>query len=107
MNNRFAIRLSVMDRYGDQDAHMVVEMDEFPVFSERFVEDVTSEFAPLALGPEPFNAMVKILKTRQFRKDMLERAAQVLARRLSDYIEDREGWHGERRRDTIKEQRRG
>jgi len=106
MNNRFAIRLSVIDRYGDQDAHMVVEMDEFPVFSERFVEEVTSEFAPIALGPQPFDAMVKVLKTRQFRKDMLKQAARVLGDRLSDYIEDREGWHGERRRDTIKEQRK-
>lgn len=35
------------------------------------------------------------------RRDFLLHAAKSLAARLADYIEDKEGWHGEERRERI------
>ena len=102
MSARYTIKLSVYDRTGPDEWHMATDSKEFPVFSERFVETIR---APIDLGASlmPFDTVVSAMKERQFRRDYLLEAAKKLAARLADYIEDREGWHGESRRDRIKE----
>ena len=99
---RYRIQLSVIDTQGHDEFHMAVGSDEFPVFSERFVEDVR---APVDVGFSvlSFDSVVSTLKNREFRRELLLDAAKKLAGRLSDYIEDKEGWHGERRREAIKD----
>ena len=105
MNARYVIKLSVYDKQGFDEYHMATDSDEFPVFSERFVEDVR---APIDIGVSlmSFDTVVTALKKREFRRDLLLHAAKQLAGRLSDYIEDKEGWHGEGRRERIKEAER-
>ena len=99
---RYTIKLSVVDNQGSDEFHMAVGSDEFPVFSERFVEEVR---APIDVGFSvlSFDAVVSTLKKREFRRELLLAAAKKLAVRLADYIEDKEGWNGERRREAIKE----
>jgi hypothetical protein len=81
---------------------MATDSDEFPIFNERFVDDVR---APADIGVSflSFDAVVSALKKREFRRELLLHAARKLAGRLADYIEDKEGWHGERRRELIKQ----
>lgn len=101
MRPKCTIHLIVRDEFGREVGHMAVGADEFPVFSDRFVDEVT---APAAVGFSmlSFDTVVTVLKERKFRREILMDAARKLAARLSDYIEDKEGWHGERRRDAIK-----
>lgn len=100
MSGRYVIRLSVQDRQGSGEWHMAVDSDEFPIFNERFVEDIR---APVDVGFSvlDFNTVVSAIKKREFRRDFLLHAARKLAGRLSDYIEDKEGWHGEKRREAV------
>jgi hypothetical protein len=102
---QYVIRLIVEDRYGRNSYQMATDTDEFPFFSERFVEDVR---APIDAGFSvlSFDEVVSVLKERKFRREMLLIAAKRLAERLADYIEDAEGWHGESRREAIKERRK-
>ena len=82
---------------------MAVDEGEFPIFSERFVDDLRD--GPIAPGGMSFDMVVSAIKSRGFRKEILHRAARILAERLADYIADSEGWHGERRREIIQNQR--
>lgn len=100
MKDRWNIELVVRDKLTGEVNAMAVGSDEFPAFSERFVEDMKAGLA--FVGPGAFDEAVTVMKKREFRRDILARAADILAVRLADYIEDKEGWHGERRRDTIK-----
>jgi len=102
MTPKCTIHLYVKDEYGREVGHMAVSADEFPVFSDRFVDEVTAP-AELGFSVLSFDTVVKVMKQREFRREILMDAARKLAARLSDYIEDKEGWHGERRRETIKE----
>lgn len=102
MRPKCSIHLIVRNEFGEEVGHMAVGADEFPVFSERFVEEIR---APMEIGFSlaSFDTVVSTLKKREFRREILMKASQKLAARLSDYIEDKEGWHGEHRRETIKE----
>lgn len=93
MSARYSIRLSVVDRRGLDEWHMAVDSDEFPIFSERFVDEMR---APVDAGFSlvSFDTAVSALKERKFRRDLLLHAAKRL--------EDKEGWHGEKRRETTK-----
>lgn len=101
MENRFAISLTVTDRCTGKTWIRAVDDDEFPVFSERFVEDLRAP-ADLAAFKPDWHTTVKALKQKSFRRDLLEAAARKLAARLADHMEDAEGWHGEERREAIK-----
>lgn len=102
---RYSIRLVVEDRHGLKSYQMATDTDEFPFFSERLIEDLR---APIdaGFGVMSMDEVVSTLRKREFRRDLLLEAAKKLASRLADYIEDAEGWHGEKRREAIKEQRR-
>ena len=103
MDRRYTIKLSVYDKSGSDEWHMAVDSEEFPIFSERFVDEMKAGLA--FSGPTALDQAVKVLKKREFRRDRLRDAARKLAERMADYIEDSEGWHGDRRRELIKDQR--
>lgn len=103
MTARYTITLSVHDRQGCDSWHMATDTDEFPIFSERFVEDVRAPIEVPGFSVLSFDTVVSALKRREFRRDLLLHAAKKLAARLGDYIEDKEGWHGEGRREHIKQ----
>jgi hypothetical protein len=102
---RYRIRLVVEDMHGLKSFHMATDTDEFPFFSERFIEDLRAPIE-FGVGVMSMDEVVSTLRKREFRRDLLLQAAKRLAERLADYIEDAEGWHGERRREIIKEQRK-
>ncbi len=102
MDDRYSIQLRVVDKRTGEQWVMATDGQEFPIFSERFVDEVR---APVDVGfaVHSLDTVVSALKKREFRRELLLSAARSLAGRLGDFIEDSEGWHGERRRDRIKE----
>jgi hypothetical protein len=106
MSGRYVIKLSVYDKQGHDEFHMATDSDEFPVFSERFVDDIRDPGPIPALTGMSFDTVVRALKKREFRREYLMAAAKKLAERLAEYIDDKEGWHGERRRELIKDAER-
>jgi len=100
---RYTIKLSVYDKTGSDEWHMATDSDEFPVFSERFIDEMKAGVA--FVGSSAMDQAVTVMKKREFRREFLKEAALKLAGRLADYIEDSEGWHGEQRRGTIKRNR--
>lgn len=55
-----------------------------------------SEYMP---GSVSFDDAVDILKTRELRKDMFIKEAMRLGEKLAVSMEDKEGWHGEERKE--------
>jgi hypothetical protein len=100
---RYVIKLSVYDKQGFDEYHMATDSDEFPVFSERFVDEMKAGLAFVGSRNMRMDETVNVLRKREFRREFLLHAAKKLAARLADYIEDKEGWHGDDRRDRIKE----
>jgi hypothetical protein len=52
-----------------------------------------------------FDEVVAVMKRKQFRRDVLRQCAQQLADRIADHLEDKEGWHGEERRERNQKRR--
>jgi hypothetical protein len=84
---RFTIRLSVVDNYGHESWHHAAGCDQVMSISSRAVNDLKMGF----LGS--LDATVKIMRTREFRRDALIEAAKILAAQMADRLEDAEGWH--------------
>lgn len=86
------IMLSIDTPYGRFAS--ALDVDEY-TFSEK-----------IALGDQPFpgsisfNDAVTVLKKRSFRKDLLRQTALRLATQIAERLEDKEGWHGEDRRES-------
>ena len=99
---RYKIELAVVDLHTGETSVRCVGSNDFPIYSEQFVEDVRNP-SPFNTSLVDFDGLVPIMKKREFRKMILKKAAIRLAGELGDYVEDKEGWNGEDRRDTIKE----
>jgi len=54
---------------------------------------------PLLYSNDPMAEAVKVLKAKEFRKDLLVRACADIGAQLSDFLQDREGWHGVERQE--------
>lgn len=84
---RFTIKLSVIDNYGHESWHHMVGCDQAMSISNRAVDDLKMGF----LGS--MDATFKIMRTREFRREILIDAARQLAAQMADRLEDAEGWH--------------
>ena len=89
---RFTIQMTIRDNYGVDSWHHAIGCDDAMKISNREVDD-------LKMGPDlgvsliSFDAAVRILKTKELRRDILMMAAKQLAAGLADRLEDSEGWH--------------
>lgn len=52
-------------------------------------------------GVSPFEDAVRVLKVREFRRMLLREAGAAAGDQLSDFLQDREGWHGLDRQDRV------
>ena len=87
---RFTIRLSVTDNYGHESWHHAIGCDEAMSISWRDVEALKD---PGPFSVLPMDQTVRMLKTRELRRDVLVEAAKRLAQQMADRLEDSEGWH--------------
>jgi hypothetical protein len=81
----------IIEKDGPRSYHQAIDLP-VETFGERLADDMKAGVA--FAGPSAFEQTVSTLKSRQFRRDLLERAAQMLGKKLADHLEDREGWHG-------------
>jgi hypothetical protein len=78
--------------------------DEVAFNGERYVEDKQVE---ISMSLEPVEEFFKVLKVREFRREMLIAEATKLGHALADHLEDAEGWHGlERQEKTLEARKR-
>lgn len=83
---------------------IAITLDEATV-SDLMVPNAP-EKRPISLGGEihAFGRMVKVLRRKQFRKDLFVRECQRLGALLAERMEDAEGWHDESRVESAKRQ---
>jgi hypothetical protein len=93
MVRKYTLSLVLKDYMGETIGHVNYDLDEFtPV-----------EIAPPSpFGLDSFSGTVERLKARQSRRDFLADTAKRLGSCLSNFLEDKEGWHGEHRQELTK-----
>ncbi len=101
-----SLRLALCDVRTGERLEVCIDIADpsMPRYDDRLVDAFRD--APAGFGPG-FDEACRVMHERQGRKDVIRAAAQQLAAQLIDYLEDSEGWNGERRRDRIREITRG
>lgn len=88
---RFTLELSLRDNQSfDPPLRMCIGVDGELRISSRAVEE-------LKIGIGSFDGAVRMMKAKEFRKDMFVQAAKRLAHLLAERMEDAEGWHDQSR----------
>ena len=88
-------------QFGDQFT-MVINLSE-EVAMDCMTPAVERPLFPTRGG---FDQMVKLLRKKQFRKDLFIRECKRLGTLLAERMEDAEGWHDESRVEPAKKQLR-
>jgi len=94
---QFELRMILKDPYG-KSYSVVMPIDAFEAHDRYIDIKPHSDFD--LMGPTTMDAVVERIRKREYRKDDFERAAIRLARKLSERMEDEEGWHGVSRQET-------
>ena len=92
------MELMLVDEYGRTHGRVKCEVPENVAFMG---DRIGGEVALGVLGN--FDQVVEVLKEKKLRRDMLPSFARQMGDALADHLEDREGWHGEGRRERIEE----
>lgn len=107
MSPKLYFQLKLYDQYGE--VYGIVERElprEAAYIGNRAVEETRMGLGPISPG-EPLGGMVKMMKAREFRRELLVDAAKGAAHQLSDFLSDREGWHGLDRMESIERYLKG
>jgi hypothetical protein len=91
----WSLQLRLVNKRGMEHFEQAVDI-EVESFGERLAGEMS-----LGISGLNFDQTAEVILERRMRTDKLEMAARLLGKRLAEYLEDREGWHGERRQDTI------
>ncbi len=98
---KLMFELRLVDEYGHVHGALVHEVSEEAAYiGDRAVEEARMGLGPVSPGDTPFGGMVKMMKAREFRRDLLVATAKAAAHRLADFLADREGWHGIKRQEA-------
>lgn len=92
---KLTFELRLVDEYGRIHGVVCHELPrEAGFIGDRAVEEARMGFAPTSPGDGPLGGMVRMMRAKEFRRDLLVEAAKGAAHQLSDFLADREGWHG-------------
>jgi hypothetical protein len=94
---KWTLKLELRNNFGERYS-VAVELDRECVFSG--MTPMTRESIDLGISPFGFDDVVKMMKRREFRRDLLAKAAEQLSGQMGDFMEDKEGWHGRERADA-------
>lgn len=98
---QLTLTISLADGYGKVHGKLTREVPEDVAFmGERVADDFRSN---AFVGAVNLNDAVKILKVREFRKELLIKSAKNMGVLLAEHLEDKEGWHGLKRQERILE----
>lgn len=98
MKSDWTLSLTITEKRGSRTYTRAIDLDVAD-FGERLAGEMKLGLA--FLGPGAFDQTAKVIKERNFRRQELIAAAKMLGMGLADYLEDREGWHGEQRQEAI------
>jgi hypothetical protein len=99
---RFFLEMTFRDDHGHVFARRAIEIDS----AKEWMEYGDGNIPPLSrstFGTTTVDSAVEVLKCRQLRRDDFIKDAKRMGMALADYLEDKEGWHGERRQTMIEE----
>jgi len=92
---KLTFELRLVDESGRVHGAVCHEVPRDAAFiGSRAVEEARMGWTPTSPGDTPLVGMVKMMKAREFRRDLLQDVAKQAAARLADFLADREGWHG-------------
>lgn len=93
---RFTLVLTLQDRYG-QPMSMAIDVDHEVRIAPRAVDEMKTGFGDM-------DSTVRLMRVREFRKDLFVTAARRLGAQLAERMEDAEGWHDTSRIEPAREQ---
>jgi len=102
---QWTLRLTLEDPFGQKSYSTALPIDAFDV-RERFVGLTPPSEFDLGLGAVTMDRVVLTMRKREYRKEDFRRAAERLATKLGERMEDEEGWHGTARQETYAERRK-
>lgn len=97
MAYRWTLQLTLAGPCGERHA-VGIDLDT------EIIRDINSmrplnDFFP---GEVSFEQAVEVIKRRVYRKDLFQDASGRLGAMLAERMEDKEGWHGEERKERLK-----
>lgn len=102
MQKDYTLRLVLEAPLGEKSYSVAMPIDAFEAH-DRYVG--LSPPSPFDAGLQTMGDVVERIRTREYRKDDFRRAAEQLAKKLGERMEDEEGWHGVSRQATYERQR--
>lgn len=100
---RFELRFELFDRRDEfHPLRWAVGCDDELRVSDRAVDDLKM-CAPVGGNVMSMDTVVKMMRVREFRRDLLRDAAVRCVGQFCDYLEDSEGWHDASRTDRARE----
>lgn len=95
--NRFTLELALLDSHTGKRSVVCRNVDD--VFFDMQMGQISppDRFDPMG----SFEKTVKVIKRREFRRSLLQDLCNNLGYNLAVYLEDKEGWHGESRKEGI------
>lgn len=102
--SRFVIEMMIRDTQSPWEVPVRMAMGVGPAMriSSRMVDDMKFG-AEIGVGLVGFDNVVEMIRTKELRRDALEKVAIRLARAMADRLEDAEGWHDPSRVDPARE----
>jgi len=97
MKSDWTMKLTITEKRGSRTYQRAIDLDVAD-FGERLAGEMDLGIA--FLGPGAFAQTASVIKKRHFRRQELIAAAKMLGMGLADFLEDREGWHGEQRQEA-------
>jgi hypothetical protein len=95
---RFTLTMTLRDNHGfEPPLAMAVDLDQEVRISTRAVDEMKAGFGNL-------DGTVRLMRTREMRKDLFLLAAKRLGALLAERMEDAEGWHDASRIEPAREQ---
>ena len=84
---RFTIELTIHDNHGVDTWSHAIGCDDALAISYRAVDELKAGFLT------SMDSAVRLMKTRELRREILLQTACRLAAQMADRLEDSEGWH--------------
>lgn len=96
---RFTLQITLRDNHSfDPPLAMAIDLDPDTLrIAPRAVDEMKAGFGT-------FDSTVRLMKVRQYRKDLFIHAAERLGALLAERMEDAEGWHDASRIEPAREQ---
>lgn len=102
MNGKWSLQLSLVSDRGES-FHQAIDADIFAIDEMVVINPPAKDPIGRMLGGDTFDTVIKKMRKRELRKDIMRDECLRLGAKLAEYMEGREGWHGVDRQERIRE----